>query len=254
VSRLTQKERMLLQDQLSHEQICITKYSGYAARAKDPELKKLFYEFAADEQQHYDTINSLLQGTGQSQTQTQYQSRGQGQGQFQGQSQVGMQQSGTQHFVAGQSGSQQGGMQHQYTAQATGHQAPPQAGAWQSTGGQGAAAGQNWMSESRTIYGGQISQGNQQAAQQGTQQGTQQGMQHGAQQGAQHAMATSDDKSMCEDMLMTEKYISGTYDTAVFEATNPQVRQALQHIQKDEQTHGERIFKYMQQKGMYQPQ
>jgi spore coat protein CotF len=59
---------------------------------------------------------------------------------------------------------------------------------------------------------------------------------------------------MLEDMLMTEKYISGAYDTAVFESSNAQVRQALQHIQKDEQKHGEEIFKYMQQQGMYQTQ
>jgi spore coat protein CotF len=59
------------------------------------------------------------------------------------------------------------------------------------------------------------------------------------------------DKDMCIDMLSTEKYISGTYDTAIFEFTNAQVRDVLNHIQKEEQKHGEAISAYMQSKGMY---
>lgn len=65
---------------------------------------------------------------------------------------------------------------------------------------------------------------------------------------------SKEDETMLNDMLMTEKYVSSTYDTVVFESSNPQVRQAMQHIQKDEQNHGEGIFKYMQQHGMYNPQ
>ncbi|MGI6666598.1 MAG: ferritin family protein [Bacillota bacterium] len=56
---------------MSHEQICITKYSGYASRTRDPEIRRMFHEFASDEQQHYDTINNLLQQSGQSQGQWQ---------------------------------------------------------------------------------------------------------------------------------------------------------------------------------------
>lgn len=62
------------------------------------------------------------------------------------------------------------------------------------------------------------------------------------------------DKDMCIDMLSTEKYVSGTYDTAIFEFSNAQVRDVLNHIQKEEQKHGEAIFAYMQSKGMYSPQ
>lgn len=62
------------------------------------------------------------------------------------------------------------------------------------------------------------------------------------------------DALLCNDMLMTEKYVSGTYDTAVFESASPQLRQQLQHIQKEEQQHGEGLFNYMQDNGMYQPQ
>jgi spore coat protein CotF len=54
-------------------------------------------------------------------------------------------------------------------------------------------------------------------------------------------------------MLMTEKFVSGAYDTAVFESANSDVRQALQHIQREEQQHGEGIFNYMSQHGMYNP-
>ena len=59
------------------------------------------------------------------------------------------------------------------------------------------------------------------------------------------------DKDMCMDMLSTEKYVSGSYDTAIFEFKDTAVRDALNHIQKEEQQHGESIFKYMQSRGMY---
>lgn len=62
------------------------------------------------------------------------------------------------------------------------------------------------------------------------------------------------DKDMCIDMLSTEKYISGTYDTAIFEFRDTQIRDVLNHIQKEEQKHGEAIFAYMQSKGMYSAQ
>ena len=59
------------------------------------------------------------------------------------------------------------------------------------------------------------------------------------------------DKDMCTDMLSTEKYVSGTYDTAIFEFKDAQVRDVLNHIQKEEQKHGEAISSYMISKGMY---
>ncbi len=61
------------------------------------------------------------------------------------------------------------------------------------------------------------------------------------------------DKDLCTDALMTEKYVSGAYDTAIFEFKDAQVRDVLNHIQKEEQKHGEAIFAYMQSKGMYSP-
>jgi spore coat protein CotF len=62
------------------------------------------------------------------------------------------------------------------------------------------------------------------------------------------------DALLCSDALMTEKYVSGAYDTVVFEAANPTVRQVVQHIQDEEQQHGEGIFNYMNSHGMYQLQ
>lgn len=96
--------------------------------------------------------------------------------------------------------------------------------------------------------------------------------QHGGQQGAmqmksqqisqkssfmpngQSSNYNTSDKDLCTDMLMTEKYISGAYNTAIFEFRDPQVRNILNHIQKEEQQHGEKIYKYMESMGMYQVQ
>lgn len=154
--QLTQKERTLLEDQKKHEEICIQKYNNYAQQTQDPQLQQLFRQYAAQEQQHHNTINQLLQGQ--------------------------------QPAMGGNQG--QG--------------APQQAQPVQSL--------------------------------------------------SQVGMTSEQDAALCTDMLMTEKYVSGSYDTAIFEAANPQVRQALQHIQKEEQQHGEGIFNYMQQHGMYNPQ
>ncbi len=70
----------------------------------------------------------------------------------------------------------------------------------------------------------------------------------------QRGMANKQDADLCNDMLLTEKYVSNTYDTTIFECTNSQVRQTLNHIQKEEQEHGEKIFNYMKNNGMYNPQ
>jgi len=67
----------------------------------------------------------------------------------------------------------------------------------------------------------------------------------------QGTMNNQSDKVLCTDLLSTEKYVSGTYDIDVFESANPIVRQAMQHIQKDEQKHGEELFDYMNSHGMY---
>ncbi|NLB89279.1 MAG: spore coat protein [Syntrophomonadaceae bacterium] len=165
--QLTQKERMLLQDQQKHEQICIEKYTNYANQAQDPQLKQLFQSYAQQEQSHLDTINQLLNGQIPNLNQ-------------QGQNQA------------------------------------------QSPSGQGNQANPTSMSQNPSVMQG--------------------------------AMGSESDAALCNDMLMTEKYVSNAYDTAIFEFTDANVRQVLNHIQKEEQQHGEGIFNYMNSNGMYNPQ
>jgi spore coat protein CotF len=183
--QLTQKEQQLLQDQTTHEKVCIQKYREYAGKAQDPQLKQLFRSFAQQEETHLDTINSVLNGQAPSMSQ-------QGQSQAGGQGQQGMQsQSGgqSQQGMQGQAGSQSGGQS---------------------------------ASQGTTLTGSQ--------------------------------QASQADAMLCKDMLMTEKYVSGAYDTAIFEFTDASVRQALNHIQKEEQQHGEGIYNYLSSHGMYNTQ
>ena len=62
------------------------------------------------------------------------------------------------------------------------------------------------------------------------------------------------DAALCNDLLTTEKYVSGTYDMVIFECTDSNVRQALNHVQKEEQQHGESLFNYLKSHGMYNVQ
>lgn len=156
--QLSQKERQLLQDQQSHEKICIQKYQSNAQQASDPQLKQLFQSYAQQEQQHLNTITSILSGQ-----------------------------------VPNTNQSQQG-------------------------------------------------QQNQQQSQQS---------QKPQQSGTQATAASQADAMLCSDMLMAEKFVSGAYDTAIFEFKDSNVRQALNHIQKEEQQHGEGIYNYMSSKGTY---
>lgn len=158
--QLTQKERMLLEDQKKHEEICIQKYQTYANQVQDPQLKQLLNSYAQQERQHLNTLNQLLAGQVPSIKQSQNQSQQQQQNQ---------------------------------------------------------------------------------AAQQT------------AQMGSAFNQAQQNDATILTDLLMTEKYVSGTYDTAIFEFTCPKTREVLNHIQKEEQQHGEGIFNYMQSRGLYQP-
>ena len=53
-------------------------------------------------------------------------------------------------------------------------------------------------------------------------------------------------------MLSTEKHVSALYNTGVFEFSDVQARTMLNHIQSEEQQHGQRIYEYMNANGMYQ--
>lgn len=63
--------------------------------------------------------------------------------------------------------------------------------------------------------------------------------------------AFDNDKYLCSDALCTEKHVSSVYNTGIFEFKNKNVRDVLNHIQKEEQEHGEKIYNYMAANGMY---
>ena len=56
---------------------------------------------------------------------------------------------------------------------------------------------------------------------------------------------------LCTDVLSTEKHVSSTYNTSIFEFRDTNIRNTLNHIQKEEQQHGEQIYNYMAQNNMY---
>ena len=58
------------------------------------------------------------------------------------------------------------------------------------------------------------------------------------------------DEYLLQDALDTEKHVSSVYDTCIFEFTDPGARQALNHIQKEEQEHGQMLYDYMAAHGM----
>lgn len=59
------------------------------------------------------------------------------------------------------------------------------------------------------------------------------------------------DKIICQDSLAGEKYVSSTYNSTIFEMRDTNARQVLNHIQKEEQEHGEKIYNYMQSHNTY---
>jgi len=59
---LKEKEITVIQDLQTQEKSCIEKYSKYAQQAKDPELKKLFENLSAKEQEHYNSLQQVLDG------------------------------------------------------------------------------------------------------------------------------------------------------------------------------------------------
>ncbi len=60
-----------------------------------------------------------------------------------------------------------------------------------------------------------------------------------------------DDCYLCSDLLTTEKHAAALYNTCVFEFAQPPLRDALNHIQTEEQGHGEALYNYMSTNGMY---
>lgn len=103
------------------------------------------------------------------------------------------------------------------------------------------------------IISGQVPDMNQNQQQQGRQ-GAAQGQSMQNRQQMKTGSGSKSDGDLCNDILMTEKYVSGAYDSAIFEFRDANIRQTLNHIQKEEQQHGESVFKYMESMGLYNPQ
>lgn len=59
------------------------------------------------------------------------------------------------------------------------------------------------------------------------------------------------DAYLCTDLLASEKHASHLYDTCVFEFNDENIRNTLNHIQKEEQQHGKMLYDYMKINGMY---
>lgn len=59
------------------------------------------------------------------------------------------------------------------------------------------------------------------------------------------------DAFLCQDVLASEKHVSSVYNTCIFEFKDTAMRDALNHIQKEEQEHGKKIYDYMSQHNMY---
>ncbi len=84
----------------------------------------------------------------------------------------------------------------------------------------------------------------------------QQQQQSGGAQSASSAYANNPegkqrDQYFCSDILSTEKHVSSVYDTCIFEFKDEQLRNVLNHIQKEEQQHGKQIYDFMSANGMY---
>ncbi len=56
---------------------------------------------------------------------------------------------------------------------------------------------------------------------------------------------------LCTDVLTGEKHASHLYDTCIFEFSDQNCRDMLNHIQKEEQQHAKNIYDYMKTNAMY---
>lgn len=69
--------------------------------------------------------------------------------------------------------------------------------------------------------------------------------------GAAETEEKKQDSYLAGDLLMSEKHASHLYDTCVFEFKDDNIRQQINHIQKEEQEHGKQLYDYMQKNSMY---
>lgn len=62
-----------------------------------------------------------------------------------------------------------------------------------------------------------------------------------------------DEKTMCNDILSGTKASLNSYQTAICEANNMQLRQALQQIRDDTESFQYELYKIASSKGYYKP-
>lgn len=69
--------------------------------------------------------------------------------------------------------------------------------------------------------------------------------------GADETPDKQNDSYLCTDLLSDEKHVSALYDTCIFEFKDENLRNILNHIQKEEQEHGKMLYDYMAVNAMY---
>ncbi|NLJ41172.1 MAG: ferritin-like domain-containing protein [Clostridiales bacterium] len=61
---LSDQEKMILEDRLKAEYLCMSKYKLYADQASDPQIKNVFSIVSDQEAQHVEILRSLLEQGG----------------------------------------------------------------------------------------------------------------------------------------------------------------------------------------------
>lgn len=147
---LSNKEKLLIEDNLNTEYLCIRKYQQYAAMSQDQGLKQVFSDLAGREQKHAATLKGILSANGI-----------------------------TNQSILGTYNSPQGSFSN--------------------------------VSQDLGFT----------------------------------------DAELLNDALYLEKHVSSSYNNAVLESADANIRKQLQHIQNEEQGHAETLFKEMQSRGLY---
>lgn len=152
----SKKELMFLKDLQKEEELCAQKYAKAATVASDPALQQMLTQLGQNEQQHYDTVTQMMNGT--------------------------------------------------IPTPQPKAQPKPKKGAENQTGAPKSTASR---------------------------------------------AGKESDAYLVKDLLATEKYVSGAYNTAVFEFVDENARHALSDIQQEEQHHGKQLYDYLSTNNMY---
>jgi len=65
--QITQKEKLYLQDQLHHEQVCLSKCNNYVNQVQDPQVRNTIQQVKQDCEEKVNFLQSFLQQSGFSQ-------------------------------------------------------------------------------------------------------------------------------------------------------------------------------------------